>query len=66
MLEESGKEEQREVGGVDHQEAVAVPPPPDEGVRPGVADHLVRLRHKRRNLYLNALAPARAACACFH
>ena len=50
VLEEAGEEQPREAGGVDDDEAVVVPAPPDERVRPRVAHHLVGLGHERRCL----------------
>jgi len=61
VLEEAGEEQPREAGGVDDDEAVVVPAPSHERVRPRVAHHLVGLGHERRRLEELVASAAAAA-----
>ena len=63
MLEVKREEDEGEVSRVHHQETVVLPPPPDQRVRPRIANHLVGLRHERRHLYTLHIFTAATAAA---
>jgi hypothetical protein len=49
VLEVGGEEEVGEGGGIEDEEGVAGAAPAHDGVRGGIADHVERLRHERRD-----------------